>query len=80
MNTHTSHDHQAELRDANSCLTLGAGLGVVGTTAAFLAGATCPICVVLAPALIGVGAWKRYRVRQDFAKPPSTASKTAGPA
>lgn len=79
MNTQSSHDHQEELREANSCLTLGAGLGVVSTTTAFLAGATCPLCVVLAPALIGVGAWKRYRIRRDSAKHPSAESQTAGP-
>ncbi len=49
-----------ELRDANSCMAMGAGLGVVGAGTALLAGATCPLCIVLAPALIGVGAWKRF--------------------
>jgi hypothetical protein len=49
----------AEIRDANSCMALGAGLGAVGTGTALLAGATCPLCVVIAPALFGFGVWKR---------------------
>ncbi len=42
-----------ELRDANSGIALGAGLGAMGTGTALLVGATCPLCVVFAPALIG---------------------------
>jgi lysozyme family protein len=67
MNARTSPDNQEELREANSCLALGAGLGAVGTTTAILAGATCPLCFVLAPALIGIGAWKRYQIRRKAA-------------
>lgn len=62
------HDSTDELRQANSCLVLGAGLGAVGTTTALVAGATCPLCLILAPAFIGVGAWKRYRIRREAAE------------
>lgn len=65
MNAHVIPDAKEQLREANSCLALGAGLGAVGTTTALLAGATCPLCLVLAPVLIGVGAWKRYHVRRE---------------
>lgn len=65
MHQGTPHDLRNEQRDANSCLALGAGIGVVGTTSALVAGATCPLCFVLAPALLGVGAWKRYRLHRD---------------
>jgi len=59
--THTTeHDRDAELRDANSSIAFGATLGAVGTGTALLAGATCPLRVVLAPALIGYGVWKRF--------------------
>jgi hypothetical protein len=53
-------DQEKELRDANLCLAYGVGLGALGAGTALLAGATCPLCVVVAPALIGVGAWKRF--------------------
>ncbi|MCA9055681.1 MAG: hypothetical protein KDA75_17695 [Planctomycetaceae bacterium] len=61
-------DREQQLHDANTCMALGAGLGAFGTGAGMLVGATCPICVVLAPALIGVGAVKRWtasRMRPD---------------
>ncbi|MEZ6064340.1 MAG: hypothetical protein R3B90_01215 [Planctomycetaceae bacterium] len=50
---------EQDVRDANSCMAIGAGLGAFGTGSALLLGATCPICVVLTPALLGVGAIKR---------------------
>jgi hypothetical protein len=59
MTHSTQLDRNAELREANSCMALGAGLGVAGTGTALLAGATCPLCVVIAPALFGFGVWKR---------------------
>lgn len=52
-----------ELRDANSCMAIGVGVGAVGAGAAALAGAVCPLCVVIAPALVGAGALKRYRLK-----------------
>ena len=58
---------QQELRDAGSCLAMGAGVGTVGTASALLLGATCPICVVMAPALIGMGLVKGYAARKKRA-------------
>ena len=49
-----------EVQDANTCLALGAGLGAFGVGTTLLAGATCPLCVILAPALVGAGIVKRY--------------------
>lgn len=50
-----------EKRDANTCMALGAGVGVLGVTSAAVTGALCPLCIIVAPALIGVGAFKRWR-------------------
>ncbi len=55
---------QQELRDAGSCLAMGAGVGTVGTASAILLGATCPICIVMAPALIGMGLFRGYAARK----------------
>lgn len=52
-------DQQEEVREANTCIAFGASLGAVGSGTALLVGATCPLCVVLSPALIGYGVWKR---------------------
>lgn len=62
-------DSDAELREANSFLALGAGLGALGTGTALLAGATCPLCVIAAPALIGVGVWKRFAASRKYGAP-----------
>lgn len=71
----------AEIQDANSCMAIGAGLGAFGTGAGLLIGATCPICVVLAPALIGVGAVKRFAAgrkrRSQSRVPPGHSDESA---
>ena len=64
MNT-TERNRHEELRDANSCIAFGASLGAIGTGTALLAGATCPLCVVVAPALIGYGVWKRIAANRE---------------
>ena len=58
---------QQQLSDAGSCLAMGAGVGTVGTASALLLGATCPICVVMTPALIGIGLVKGYAARKKLA-------------
>ncbi len=50
-----------ERSEANSCIALGAGVGALGTLGATLSGAVCPVCVVVAPALIGIGVYKRVK-------------------
>jgi len=67
QSTEVQNDQQEarqELRDAGSCLAMGAGVGAMGTASALLIGATCPICVVMAPALIGMGLVKGYTARK----------------
>ena len=43
-----------DLKDARAAIAMGAGVGTMGTASAILPGSTCPICVVMAPALIGI--------------------------
>jgi hypothetical protein len=80
MTNSTQSDRNAELRAANSCMALGAGLGAVGMGTAFLAGATCLLCVVIAPALFGYGIWKRITAPRgacgDSANNSSTPTKS----
>jgi hypothetical protein len=42
-------------------LAAGAALGAVAVAEAAVFGVVCPLCVVGAPALIAVGAYKRLR-------------------
>lgn len=75
QSSETQNNHQEaqqEMRDAGSCLAMGAGVGAVGTISAVLIGATCPICVVMAPALIGMGIVKGYAARKKLKSDPDS--------
>lgn len=48
-------------------LLLGAGVGAYGTATFVATGAVCPACIVLAPALLGYGAYKRIKFNQKKA-------------
>lgn len=49
---------------ANTMLGAGLGLGAYATATTVVAGFTCPICVVAAPALIGAGLYKKIKNRK----------------
>ena len=53
-----------ELKDANACIAIGAGVGALGAAGAMVAGAVCPLCIFVAPGLIGVGAYKRWKAKR----------------
>ncbi len=55
-----------DLKDARTAIAMGAGVGTIGTASAILLGATCPICVVMAPALIGIGLIKSYAANKKL--------------
>ena len=63
-NDSTSEERESGIRDANVCLFLGAGVGALGAGGALAAGAVCPLCVVVSPALIGVGLFRRWQLRK----------------
>ena len=54
-------EHDNDKKDANTCIALGAGVGILGAASAALSGAVCPLCVVIAPGLVGYGAYKRWK-------------------
>ena len=70
MNDDRQHqdDEAAEIAqqrsDGNAMLGAGAGIGAFGVISAAVLGAACPLCVVAAPALLGVGAYKRIKARR----------------
>lgn len=55
-------------REGNTCLGLGAGVGALGTTAAVVTGATCPLCIFVVPALVGMGLVGKYRAKKILEK------------
>lgn len=57
---------EQERKEATTCMTIGAGVGVLGAASALLAGAVCPLCFFVAPGLIGVGAYKRAKASKKL--------------
>ena len=58
-------DHKAALKEANITLGAGASLGAyAGWTLS--AGAVCPVCVVAAPTLIGMGLYARHKTKKNI--------------
>ncbi len=55
-------------KDANTCMALGAGVGALGAASAALVGAVCPLCIFIAPGLVGYGAYKRWKISQIESK------------
>ena len=53
-------EQKKERQIANTCITVGAGVGALGIASATLTGAICPLCVVVAPGLIGYGTYKKW--------------------
>lgn len=60
-----SDTREEEAREGNRLMLSGAALGVVSVASAIVLGATCPLCVVGVPALVGWGAYKRYRASKE---------------
>lgn len=50
--------------DGNDLLVTGLGVGAIGVAGAVLLGATCPICVVATPALLGAGLYKKWKAKR----------------
>jgi hypothetical protein len=55
----------AARKEANSAIAMGLGIGAFGAASLALVGATCPLCVVAAPALVSWGLYKRLRARRE---------------
>lgn len=48
-------------------MALGAGVGALGTVVGVISGAFCPICFIVAPALVGAGLLKERKIRKEQA-------------
>lgn len=49
--------------EGNQCIAMGVGVGALGTAAALALGATCPLCFIAAPGLVGVGLYRRLTAK-----------------
>lgn len=63
MGTDKEAEAAEQLKNANTCLLLGCGVGALGAASAVIAGAACPLCVVVSPALIGAGLVMRQQAK-----------------
>lgn len=61
MSRKMSDETKPKRRESTELLVAGLGIGTVGAVSAIVGAAICPICVVAAPALLGVGLYKRWR-------------------
>lgn len=67
--TGSSAEHSAALeaeqglKEANQVIAIGGAVGAAGIGATILLGATCPVCYVAAPGLIGLGIYRRWRCK-----------------
>ena len=52
---------EAKVKEANTVIAIGAGVGALGAGAALLGGALCPLCIFIAPGLVGLGVVQRIR-------------------
>ena len=55
---------KSDEKDANALVLMGVGVGALGAASAALVGAVCPLCVFVAPGLIGYGSYKRWKLSQ----------------
>jgi len=67
-----------ETADARTLILGGLGIGAFGLVSAAIGAAVCPVCVVAAPALIGVGAYKRWKAGKASAEELESSRARAG--
>ena len=60
-----SSKNDAHSEKGTTELLFGAGVGTYGTAAFLTTGFACPACMILTPALIGVGAYKRIKFNKS---------------
>lgn len=61
---HLTMEQEKENDDGTLLLTAGGGLTAVAV-AGIAAGITCPVCVVGAPLLVGIGLYKRHKSKKS---------------
>ena len=56
--------HRRQLEEGKGHIKFGVGVGVFGAASLAIIGTTCPLCFFVAPAMVGVGAWKAHQARK----------------
>lgn len=58
----------AQKKEGEGHIKFGIGVGAFGAGSLALIGATCPLCFFVAPAMVGVGIWKRHNAKCKLAE------------
>lgn len=59
---------EEQKKEGEGHIKFGVGVGAFGAGSLALLGATCPLCFFVAPAMVGVGVWKRRRAAQKLSE------------
>ncbi len=62
--------------NGNTFLIAGGASAAYGTSMALAASYVCPVCVVAAPALLGLGAYQRYKYNKAHKQPQTNEVTT----
>ena len=57
---------EQQKKEGEGHIKFGIGVGAFGATSLALIGATCPLCFFVAPAMVGVGVWKRHQAKKQL--------------
>lgn len=55
------YNRRKQHEEGTGHIKFGVGVGVAGAASMAIIGATCPLCFFVAPAMVGLGVWKRRR-------------------
>lgn len=56
--------YEEQLAEGERNVKFGLGIGAFGAGSLAIIGATCPLCFFVAPAMVGVGLWKRHKAKE----------------
>jgi hypothetical protein len=73
MDENKKQDAERKVRDGNTCIGMGVGLGAISAGAAAITGAVCPICYVAVPALLGMGLYERNQGKKLEQQEPQSS-------
>ncbi len=65
--------YEEQLAEGKRNVKFGVGVGVVSAASLALIGTTCPMCVFVAPAMVGVGLWKTRQAKKKLAERDAVA-------
>lgn len=72
-----SDRRDGEAREGTRLMLSGVAIGLAGAASTLLPSATCPSCVVGAPALVGGGAYERHRASRAAGSASVPADRSA---